>query len=458
MARLLLIDDEQMMHVLFHDVAASMGHELDGAETLADGWSKAASGEHDVIFLDVLLPDGNGIDELERFKSLASHPEIIVMTSFGESSGAARVLEQGGWEYLTKPLTVEKIEQSMRDVITYRRNKPVRPSGGARPSGIVGTSSQLLQCLNKVDEAAGMDVTAMIHGETGTGKELFARAVHDSSSRGKRPFVTLDCASLSPTLIGSQLFGHVRGAFTGADRSRDGVIAQAHTGTLFMDEIGELPLEMQASFLRVLETGHFRPVGGQKEQESDFRLVAATNKDLEEMARLGLFRSDLLYRLRGVTITLPPLRERREDLEPLVRHFMDRMCAETNGCEKQISDEFWATLRTYPWPGNVRELKHAIRRVLAAAQDGPVIYSRHLPTQIRIKAAQQGLSEAAPMPRSGSVAGGLPKLKIYRDKAEREYVEMLLEQTDRNMKQAAEVAGVSRGYLYELLKKHGLKR
>lgn len=457
MAKLLLIDDEQMMHVLFSDVADGMGHQLDAANTLSEGWSKAMSGDHEVIFLDVLLPDGNGIEELNRFKKLPSSPEVIVITSYGESSGAAKVLEQGGWGYLTKPLTVDKVEQSMRDVVTYRQYKNTAPANSERPAGIVGTSPQLLQCLAKIDEAARMDVTAMIYGETGTGKELFARAVHDRSNRASQAFVTLDCASLSPTLIGSQLFGHVRGAFTGADRSRDGVIAQAHRGTLFMDEIGELPLEMQASFLRVLETGSFRPVGSQKERESDFRLVAATNKDLEEMARLGLFRSDLLYRLRGVTVTLPPLCERQEDLELLARHYIDEACRETNDCGKDISDEFWATLRAYPWPGNVRELKHALHRALAAAKDGPVIYSRHLPTQIRIKAAQQGLEDNISQPQISSLRG-LPKLKVYRDKAEREYVEMLLDQTGRNMKQAAEMAGVSRGYLYELLKKHGVKR
>lgn len=455
MARLLLIDDESMMHVLFGEVAAGLGHSLEAAASLAEGWAKAEHGNHDVIFLDVLLPDGNGIEELERLKRLPSAPEIIVITSYGDSSGAATVLEQGGWEYLTKPLTVDKIEQSVRDVVSYRDQHPAAPLSSARPAGIIGASPGLLRSLDKVDEAARLDVPTLIVGETGTGKELFAKAVHERGVRASRPFVTLDCAALSPTLIGSQLFGHVRGAFTGADRSREGVITQAHTGTLFMDEIGELPLEMQAAFLRVLETGRFRPVGGQAERESDFRLVAATNRDLEEMARLGLFRSDLLYRLRGVTVTLPPLRERAEDLVPLARHYLEEACAEMNDCGKDVSDEFWDTLAAYPWPGNVRELKHAVRRALAAAQDGPVIYSRHLPTQVRIKAAQQGLDTTAAPPEEQAA---FPLLKEYRDKAERDYVQMLLGRSERNMKQAAAMAGVSRGYLYELLKKHGIKR
>lgn len=458
MARILLIDDEQMMHVLFADVAAGLGHTFDGAETLADGWSKAVSGQFDVVFLDVLLPDGNGIDELPRYTALASSPEIIVITSYGDSSGAATVLQQGGWEYLTKPLTVDKIEQSMRDVVRYREHRMNAPAEPPRPSNIVGTSQPLMMALAKVDEAARMDVPTLILGETGTGKELFAEAVHTRSARASRPFVTLDCAALSPTLIGSQLFGHVRGAFTGADRSREGVIAQADGGTLFMDEIGELPLDMQASFLRVLETGRYRPVGSQRERESDFRLVAATNKDLEEMARLGLFRSDLLYRLRGVTVNLPSLRERPDDLEMLVRHCLDEACGETGGCDKEISDDFRSTLMAYSWPGNVRELKHAVRRALAAAHDGPVLYSRHLPTQVRIKAAQQGLDRRPQGVQDGNGSGPFPRLKDYRDKAEREYVARLLEHTGRNMKQAAEVAGVSRGYLYELLKKHDMRR
>ncbi|QJB55445.1 sigma-54 dependent transcriptional regulator [Pseudodesulfovibrio sp. zrk46] len=458
MAKILLIDDEQMMHVLFADVTAGLGHHFEAAESLAEGWAKAESGDHDVVFLDVLLPDGNGIEELNRYKDLPGSPEVIVITSHGDSTGAATVLEQGGWEYLTKPLTVDKIEQSVRDVVTYRQHQAPARSRENRPSGIIGASPLLMQCLAKIEDAARMDVPTMIHGETGTGKELFAKAVHERGNRAARPFVTLDCAALSPTLIGSQLFGHVRGAFTGADRSRDGVIAQAHTGTLFMDEIGELPLEMQASFLRVLETGRFRPVGSQSERESDFRLVAATNKDLEEMARLGLFRSDLLYRLRGVTVTLPPLRDRLEDLELLARHYFEAACKELGVACKEISDEFWATLHAYPWPGNVRELKHAVRRALAAAQDGPMIYSRHLPTQVRIKAAQAGLNNTTMSPSVAPAVAVFPKLKDYRDKAEREYVEMLLDRSERNMKKAAEIAGVSRGYLYELLKKHGMKR
>lgn len=458
MTRILLIDDEVMMHVLFEDVTAEMGHQFAAAATLAEGRNKAAAEDYDIIFLDVLLPDGSGLDEINHFKALPSSPEVIVITSYADCSGAATVLEQGGWEYLTKPLTVEKIRQSLHDVIAYRKHKQIGRSTAIRPEGIIGTSPSLQRSLSYVEEAAQLDVTVMINGETGTGKELFARAVHMHSSRSERPFVILDCASLSPTLLVSQLFGHVRGAFTGADRSQEGVISQAHTGTLFMDEIGELPLEMQASFLRVLETGSFRPVGSRNEHESDFRLVAATNRDLEEMARQGKFRNDLLYRMRGMTISLPPLRERLDDLEPLVQYYLEKTCAELQIPAKTVNDEFWGTLTAYPWPGNVRELKHAVRGAVAAAQDSPIVFSRHLPVHVRIGAAQEGLKTIPEPQVSPAPSKAFPKLKDYRDKAEREYVEMLLDRAEHKMKTAAELAGISRGYLYELLKKHGIKR
>ncbi len=459
MTKILLIDDEVMMHVLFADVAEEMGYQFEAASSLTEGRIKAEAENYDVIFLDVLLPDGNGVDEINHFKSLSLSPEVIVITSYADLSGAATVLERGGWEYLTKPLTVDKIRRSLQDVVSYRKHKQVAPSSVINPEGIIGSSTHLQRSLSRVEEAAQLDVTVMINGETGTGKELFARAVHKHSKRASRPFVILDCASLSPTLLVSQLFGHVRGAFTGADRAQEGVIAQAHTGTLFMDEIGELPMEMQASFLRVLETGSYRPVGSQKELESDFRLVAATNKNLEEMAQQGKFRSDLLYRLRGVLISLPPLRERIEDLEPLVNHYLKKTCAELQVPCKNINDEFWVTLMAYPWPGNVRELKHAVRAAVAASQDSPIIFSRHLPIHVRIGAAQEGLkiSPVDSVANSAEV-DAFPKLKDYRDKAEREYVEMLLERSENSMKRAAELAGISRGYLYELLKKHEIQR
>jgi two-component system NtrC family response regulator len=279
--------------------------------------------------------------------------------------------------------------------------------------------------------------------------------------------VTLDCASLTETLIESQLFGHVRGAFTGADRRREGLILQAHQGTLFLDEVGELPMPMQRAFLRVLEQKRFRPVGSEQELESDFRLLAATNKDLDEMAGLGLFRPDLLYRLRGLTITLPPLRERSGDLPQLCSYFLDGFCQRYQTRDKRLSDDFLDTLAAYGWPGNVRELAHALERAFVAGLEEPMLYARHLPTELRVAVARKSLRDSGGRKETGPAAqacpvaaedGSFPSLREYRDRAEARYLDALLERTKGNVTEAADLAGLSRGHLYEVLKKHGKGR
>lgn len=450
MSRILLVDDEPLQHVLFGDVAAELGHELVSAQSLSEGREKAARFSFDVIFLDVMLPDGNGIEHLPFFKEQPNAPEVIVITSKGDIQGAERTLKDGGGAYLLKPLTVGRIEQSIKESLRFREHDQAVDADTVCCDNIVG-GTRIEECKIQAAKAARSDVAVVIYGETGTGKELFARAVHDHGPRSIGPFVALDCASLAPHLISSLLFGHVRGAFTGADRDRDGVVAMANKGTLFLDEIGELPPDQQASLLRVLETRRFRPVGGQRELESDFRLVAATNRNLEEIASLGLFRNDLLYRLQGITITLPPLRERLDDIPLLAEHHLKL----SGHPDKTFSKEFMSTLVDYDWPGNVRELVHALDSAFASAHDSPVIYERHLPVHIRIKAAQGRLSSGAvPLVSSSHF---FPTLKEYRDGNDRSYIEKLLEYTDGNVKKAAEAAGISRGYLYEMLKKFGLR-
>ncbi|NDV18449.1 response regulator [Pseudodesulfovibrio sp. JC047] len=451
MGKILLVDDEPLQHILFQDVAADQQHEFVGAFTLEDGKTLARETAFDMVFLDVILPDGNGIENVQTFKAYPGNPEVVIITSKGDISGAAKTLEDGGGAYLLKPLSVDRIEQSVKETFRFRKDNHALGETTVCCTNILG-GPRIEACKKQTAKAAHSSVPVVIYGETGTGKELFARAVHDHSPRAKGPFVALDCASISPSLIASLLFGHVRGAFTGADRDRQGVVAMAHNGTLFLDEIGELPLEQQASLLRILETHRFRPVGGQHELESDFRLVAATNRNLEEMVLEGTFRSDLLYRLQGVTINLPPLRDRIEDIELLVEHRLH----ESEYNDKTVSKEFLATLQSYDWPGNVRELIHTVDSALAAAYDSPVVYARHLPMQIRIKAAQAHL-ETLPDHLTPNTPF-FPTLKEYRLKTDREYVQNLLKHTEGNVKKAAEIAGISRGYLYEMMKKCGLHR
>ncbi len=510
MARILVVDDEAMVRTMLREVAVGMGHEALTAATLDEGLRLAATSGPDVVYLDVLLPDGNGLAHVTTFGRLPCAPEIIVVTGFGDADGAETALRHGVWEYLQKPLRVQDITLSLSRVLAYRTGRARRglgnghgvppaahggngrdaaaqttPPAAPQPSplyreGIVGNSPALDAALELMAEAAASSVNVLVLGETGTGKELFARAVHRNSARAAGPFVTLDCASLTENLVESQLFGHVRGAFTGADRSRDGLLRLAHGGTLFLDEIGDLPLSIQGAFLRALELRRFRPVGASKEVESDFRLVAATNKDLHEMVRLDMFRSDLLYRLRGLTITLPPLRERAEDLPGLCAWAVDRFCQRHDLPPKFPAEDFLETVASYPWPGNVRELVHAVERACAAARDETTLYARQLPTEIRVRVARDRMDGHAasappvlpvpsvppvppvppvplvpPAPSSPAPDAAPPTLRAHKADAERAYVAGMLAHCRGDIREAARLADVSRGHFYELLKKHG---
>jgi two-component system NtrC family response regulator len=329
-------------------------------------------------------------------------------------------------------------------------------------NGIVGESQKLSSCLDLLTQAAGSNVNVLITGETGTGKELFAKAVHSNSSRAKRSFVVVDCTSLPETLVESVLFGHARGAFTGADRSEEGLIKQADGGTLFLDEIGELPFLVQKRFLRVIQEHSFRPVGGRQEIESDFRLVAATNRDLESMVRQGRFREDLFFRLRTLIIELPPLRELFEDIKKLTIHYMKDLCERFGIEPKGASPEFWDVVTEYQWPGNVRELIQALEKALLSAKDEPMLFPKHLPTYIRIQVARDSFpkkpaSQGTPEMRSG--APKVPsKLKEVRNaavfEAEQRYLKDLISFVGGDADKACRISGLSRSRFYTLLRKY----
>jgi two-component system NtrC family response regulator len=330
---------------------------------------------------------------------------------------------------------------------------------------IIGKSPQILSALDVLAQAAGSDANVLITGETGTGKELFARAIHENSQRNDKSFVVVDCASLPETLVESVLFGHRKGAYTGADKSQEGLIKQADNGTLFLDEVGELPFAIQKSFLRVLHEGKYRPVGGKREIRSDFKLVAATNRDLEDQVKKGLFREDLLFRLRTLVIELPPLRATPGDMRDLVLHYMNKLCRRYGTEVKGISPGYWQVLTAYEWPGNIRELVQAIERSIVAASDEPRLYPKHLPQHIRIAVAKDSIdssfslfpeSEGQDIPRSG-----FPTIQEVRDRAnseaEKNYLNELMNFAGRDISKACELAGLSRSRLYTLLKKHNIR-
>ncbi len=314
--------------------------------------------------------------------------------------------------------------------------------------------------LEVLAEAAQSDANVLIVGETGTGKELFARAIHENSKRFENNFVVIDCGALPEMLVESVLFGHEKGAFTGADKSREGLVKQADAGTLFLDEVGELPLSVQKTFLRVLQEHSFRPVGGKHEIKSNFRLVAATNRDLNKMVESGKFRRDLLYRLRAFTLELPALGQHLEDIESLARYYVNKLCNRYNIKEKSFSPDFFTALASYNWPGNVRELVNTLEIVLSAAKSDINLTPYHLPLNIRVQAARASVTKEASSdaihesPVSSKI---LPTFKEYRMaaamKAEERYLQLLVSLCKENMEEACKISRLSRSRLYELLKK-----
>ena len=468
MAKILIIDDEEMMCATLSTLVERKKHVATSAMTLREGIDLAARDDFDVVFLDVKMPDGNGLDALPVIEASPSNPEVIIMTGFGDPNGAELAIKCGAWDYIEKGFSIKEITLSLKRALQYRKEKQEaqhkRKPVQLKRENIIGNSPALNKCLDLVAQAAESDVNIFITGETGTGKELFARAIYENSLRSQEDFVVVDCTSLPETLVESLLFGHEKGSFTGADRAQNGLVRQAHKGTLFLDEIGELPMSLQKSFLRVLQEHRFRPVGANKEVESNFRLIAATNRDLDAMVETGDFRNDLLFRLRTFIIELPPLRERREDIKELTRYHIDKFCNQYGLPAKGFSPEFLETLISYPWPGNVRELVNTLERSLTTARFDQTLYPKHLPNYVRVhvrRAEMEADSKTATVDNH-EIIRSLPKLQDFRDtiyaQAEKEYLLELMEVTQENIPEACRISGLSQSRLYALLKKNAVSR
>ena len=469
MADILIIEDDPQINGILARIVNSMGHETDQAFDLSEGLQSIRKKIYDVVFLDLTLPDGNGLQILPDILASPASPEVIIVTGTGDQRGAEVAFKHGAWAYVQKPFLIEDVALPFTRALQYREEK----RAGERPKllvrdGIIGYSSAIRACFGLVAQAAVTDASVLITGETGTGKELFARAIHNNSQRADNNFVVVDCTALPEHLVESTLFGHEKGSFTGANRASIGLVRQADGGTLFLDEIGELPLSIQKSFLRVLQEHRFRPVGGQQEVNSKFRLVAATNRDLDAMVRDGHFRHDLLFRLRSLHLHLPPLRERKEDIKDLLLHQIVKAQKAYNMEVKGFSPEFLEALTDYDWPGNVRELVNAIDHALASAGDSPTLYPKHLPTHFRLQDIDDGdepedVSSEAPVHTSlPNLGNNLPLLKNYRDeaiaKAEAIYLVELMRQTRGKIKEACDISGLSESRLHALLKKYDTPR
>jgi two-component system NtrC family response regulator len=463
-ARILVIDDDEGMCYTLTRMAEEEGHAAQAALTLKDGMDMIRSGTYDVVFLDVRLPDGSGIKAIPLVQTLPTPPEIIIVTGYGDKDGAKTALKSGVWDYIEKPARINSLRLSLKRALQYRRqSKSLSDPLSIDRSGIVGTSSKMAMCLTLMAHAAQSDASVLISGETGTGKELFARAIHNNSSRSDKPFVVVDCASLTENLTESILFGHARGAFTGADKASKGLVRKADGGTLFLDEVGELPLPIQKTFLRVLQERRFLPVGTQEEVTSDFRLVSATNSELDAEAETARFRKDLFFRLRSIMIELPPLRDRKNDIRQIVLEHVETIHNRSGLPKREMSEEFFETLGTYDWPGNVRELLNAVDHALAMEPSCPTLYPKHLPEYIRISnigSKPVGLAnDCMEMPAAllrGE--GSFPTLKHFRKSAiesvERRYISELMSHCGGDIEKACKVSGIKRARLYQLLNKY----
>lgn len=463
MAEILVIDDDQLLCGMLVENLQRSDHCADEAYTLADGINLAERKDYDVVFLDVQLPDGNGLEYIQKFKDSPSSPEVIIITGKGDPNGAEMAILNGAWSYIEKPNVIRELLLHLTRALQYRdeKQKIKIVSIALKRDKIIGNSEEIKKCLDQIANAASCEASVLITGETGTGKEIFAQAVHDNSNRAANNFVVVDCASLPETLIESTLFGHSKGAFTGAEKAKDGLIKHANRGTLFLDEIGELPMALQKAFLRVLQEHRYRPVGSTQEMKSDFRVVAATNRDLEKCVQNGTFRSDLLFRLQGIWIQLPPLRERREDLKELTSFYIEKLCNRYGMETKGIAPDFTAALGAYDWPGNVRELFQVLEHVFAEAIQHPTLFARHLPQKLRVLQAQAEIQK----PASGKDSHDTKPQKTdtvvswrdYKYEMEKNYLERLMSHTGGKVNAACKISGLSRTRMYQLLSKYTIQ-
>ncbi len=464
MANVLIVDDNRVFCDILSRLVSRLDHYSVFALTLKDGIEMADKREFDVIMLDVQLPDGNGIEAISQFQAQAYSPEVIIITGSGTPDGAELAIKWGAWDYIHKSASVEAITLPLIRALDFRREKKqTQPQLPLKRDNLIGSSPQILSCLDLVAQAAQTDISILIQGETGTGKELLARAIHENSHRRDQPFIVVDCGAIPESLVEGLLYGHEKGVFTGADKKQIGLVEQANNGTLFLDEIGELPLSIQTAFLRVLQEHQYRPLGSKTEKVSDFRLVAATNQDMEIRVAQGHFREDLLYRIRAFSIISPPLRDRSEDISELAMYYVAKQCKASEILTKGFSSDFFKAITTYDWPGNVRELFNTLDSALVSAGEQPVLFPQHLPVKIRTQIARTNAADSQEKTVLPVVIADKKKPEHYKNfrdqllaKGEKQYFHDICQLTKGNVKEACKQSGLSKSRLYHFLHKHGI--
>lgn len=446
MRRILIIDDEEKLRNLLTRIVSLEGFEVLQAEDCRTALKKLEQNDFDVVLCDVKLPDGNGVELSKKIKERYPLIEIILLTAYGNIPDGVLAIKNGAFDYITKGDDNNKIipllHRAMEKVNLVKQLQHLQKQVGVKYSfdNIIGKSKTIVAAVSLAKKVAATDTTVLLLGETGTGKEVFAQAIHQASLRANKPFVAINCSAFSKELLDSEMFGHKAGAFTGASKDKKGLFEEANTGTIFLDEIGEMSLELQAKLLRVLETGEYIKVGESKTNKTNVRIIAATHRHLENEIETGNFRQDLFYRLSVFQVNLPPLRERVVDIEILAKQFVEVFCLKTNKNVKTISANFIEVLNQHPWKGNIRELKNVIERSVILS-NGSELTVEDLPYELQNNSSKSGKQLSA----------------FDLASAEKLHIQKVLNYTNGNKTETAKLLNIALTTLYRKLSEYKLE-
>jgi two-component system response regulator HydG len=445
---LLIVDDERSIREACREVAQSLGFNPYVADSAEHAYRLLETQSIDAALIDLRLPGAGGLDALRRIKERRPEALVIVVTGYATVQSAVQAMKIGAYDYVTKPFSLDELKLLLERVVNHLRlkseNRMLREKVKSKQGfgGIVGRSPEMEKLYRIISKAANSIHPVLILGESGTGKEMVARSIHYSGPFRDKPFIPVDCGSLVPTLIESELFGYVKGAFTGATQAKDGLMAIAEGGTIFLDEVGELPVDLQAKLLRAIQEKEIRPVGSTRRIPINIRILAATNRDLEQAEMQGAFRRDLYFRLNVLSLRIPALRERRQDIPLLIGHFLDRM-TRNSGQEKLLSDEALKAMLAYDWPGNVRELENCLERT-SAFTSGPLIHTTDLPREI------------GKVPGPDLSPGNGHRKIVPMAELERQTILSAIADLNGDKLQAARLLGIGKTTLYRKLKDYAM--
>lgn len=466
--RILVVDDDEVSRKLLKEVLEKEGYEVQVAESGERALQFLKKGQYPVVLSDIRMLELDGMAVLRETKKSSARSVVILMTGFGSLEGAIEAIQEGAFDYVSKPFKMNDLKTVISRALKHWESSGLSREPGAplhlSPKGLTGKSAKMVEVYKTLARASMSTSTVLVMGESGTGKELVARAIHDNSPRRTKKFIAVNCGALAENLLESELFGHLKGAFTGAISEKRGLFEEATGGTLFLDEIGDISPALQIKLLRVLQECEVKPVGATDSRKVDVRLIAATHRDLEALARAGKFRDDLYYRLKVISIELPPLRERMEDLPDLVGHFLAIYSDKNKKSISHISEEAMALLKSYSWPGNIRELEHAIERAVALTNTN-VLFPEDFPPEVLRGAQSQeasfGQAQAHPEYGVSGVQGantgvGSAESWTSLEEMEKAHITKVLIETHYNKSKASEVLGIDRATLYRKAQKYGI--